>query len=386
MALKTLALKYEHELTPGSVSKAVAAAGGSVVKGAEALINVPPQNIVVLEDFNVRLGGPAYDEHFASIKNSIKTEGYDRTRPITVFIAKGDGEGADDVITLEDGHTRLKAVLELIAEGVEIATIPAIPAPATRTLEDRLIGLKTANEGAKLTPYEIAVVVKRLMNNGATREHLAARLNYTDRYMRDLEVLARTPKKVVLLMQDGKVSATEVLSTMKKDEKNAVTIITEAVKAAEAKGKTKATGKDTKAAGKGGTKESGSDEIETSSQDSEVRTVKGKAIQTLTFKYKAGEIVTRDAIALTSKLKGGDWWKFVDSKSKTHAVIEYDLSVEIKMVYKMEDESDAAETGAEGGNGDANADVPTDGGEPAGEGEGAAGDAAEGDDPALAGL
>lgn len=374
MAKNTLSLKYEHELTPGSVSKAVSAAGAAVVKGAEALINVPPGNVVVLSDFNVRLGGPAYDEHFATIKNSIKVDGYDRTRPITVFIAKGEGEGADDVITLEDGHTRLKAVLELIAEGVEIATIPAIPAPATRTLEDRLIGLKTANDGAKLTPYETAVVVKRLMNNGSTRERLAERLSYTDRYMRDLEILARTPKKVVLLMQEGKVSATEVLSTMKKDEANAATIIVEAVKAAEAKGKKKATGKDTKAAGKGTTESTG-DDIETSSQDSDVRTSKGKAIQTLTFKYKAGEIVTRDAIALTSKLKGGDWWKFVDDK-KTHAFIEYDLAVEIKLTYKMEDESDATETGETAGNGDADADVPTDGGEPEGETE----------DPALAGL
>lgn len=322
-------VKYDTELHGSSVANVLKALGGEkITSGEGSVYRIPADKLSVLPDFNIRVRSGEYEEQVDDLVASIRSEGFLRTRPLTGFAAK-DAEGTD-VIYITDGHRRLEAVNRLTAEGVEIGPLPVIMAPANMTLEDHLVGLATSNSGNPLTMFEKALLAKRLENMGIDKPRIALRLNMTDRHLINMLKLSGAPTKIRNAIVDGKISATEALKQMKAKGADAGDAVERGIKTAEAKGKKKATAR---AMGDG---ESTTGEDEDTDKASVV-TKNGKIHETIKVTFKQGQIVPADNMLAFARFKSGDWYNWVDKKSKKEAFIEYQISFTVSMVTKAED-------------------------------------------------
>ena len=235
--------KFAHELTSAPVDPTMKAAEATTAK----LYRVPVDKIKPIPGFNVRVESPDYIAHRDTIRASIAANGYDPTKPLAGYVAK---EGDENVIYVTDGHTRLAAVQDFnadpdTAEKDEIATLPVMVHPKEVSLTDLTVALHTANSGRPLTPFELGVVVKRLLaEEGAKKSDIAKRLGVTSRYLDDVLLLANADAKVKQHVAAGSVSSTMAIQLIRKDADSAAEKIEAAVKKTAGTGK-KATKKHT---------------------------------------------------------------------------------------------------------------------------------------------
>jgi ParB family chromosome partitioning protein len=238
--------KVDITLTPGATAAAMKSAGADSGK----LHLVPVAQIKPIPGFNVRVQSADYQAHRDMLVDSIRANGYDETKPLAGYVAK---EGDATVIYVTDGYTRLDAVNTFnadpdTAESAEIAKLPVIVRSTAPSLTDLTVALHTNNTGRPLTPFELGVVVKRLLkDDGATKEGVAKRLAVTARYLDDVLLLVNGPKEVRSAVLDDKVSSTFAIQELRKagdKPEKAVERITAAVAKAEASGKKRATAKD----------------------------------------------------------------------------------------------------------------------------------------------
>lgn len=222
--------KFAHEVATGATDPAMKAAGA---KAAGKVHMVPVEKIKVIPGFNVRVESPEYIQHRDNLVASITANGYDPTKPIAGYVGK-DGD-----IFVTDGHTRLDAVSIINeGEGDEIESIPVVVHPKEVSLTDLTVGLHTANSGRPLTPFELGIVVKRLLaEEGAVKKDIASRLGVTARYLDDVLLLAGADKSVKQHVASGAVSSTMAIQLLRKDADTAAEKIAEAVKKAAGTGK-----------------------------------------------------------------------------------------------------------------------------------------------------
>jgi len=230
--------EFDLELVRGNVKKAMADAGAK----SGDFWSVPPSMLRVIDGFNGRIRTPAYLEHLARIKDSIRENGYYQDKPLAGFVAKEDGE---DVIYVTEGHTRFEAVRELIEEGHEIERVPVVVKPNGTTMEDLTFALVTSNEGRPFTTFETALMVKRLVGMGVDEATIAKRLGFKagKAYVDDLLSLAGAPKAIRDMVIAEKISATLAIQELKRHGAKAVDRLKAAVAKAEASGKKKASAK-----------------------------------------------------------------------------------------------------------------------------------------------
>jgi ParB family chromosome partitioning protein len=240
-------------MTIPSSKVSIALAAGSTaaaMKAAEAgngkLYMVPIAKIKPIPGFNVRVDSPDYRAHRDMLADSMRANGYDETKALAGYVAK---EGDENVIYVTDGYTRLDAASILNGEKVEgFDKLPVIVRATAPSITDLTVALHTNNTGRPLTPFELGVVVKRLLKeDGADKKAIAARLAVTPRYLDDVLLLVNSPKKVREAVLEGNVSSTMAIQELRKagDEPDkAAERIEAAVAKAKASGKTKATKKD----------------------------------------------------------------------------------------------------------------------------------------------
>lgn len=222
--------KFAHEVATGATDPAMKAAGA---KAAGKVHMVPVEKIKVIPGFNVRVESPDYIQHRDNLVASITANGYDPTKPIAGYVGK-DGD-----IFVTDGHTRLDAVTIVNqGDGDEIEAIPVVVHPKEVSLTDLTVALHTANNGRPLTPFELGIVVKRLLaEDGAVKKDIAARLGVTTRYLDDVLLLAGADKAIKQHVAAGEVSSTMAIQLLRKDADTAAEKIAEAVKKAAGTGK-----------------------------------------------------------------------------------------------------------------------------------------------------
>jgi ParB family chromosome partitioning protein len=223
MATEKLTLpktKFAHELTAAAIDATMKAANATTAK----LFLVPVGEIKPIPGFNVRVQSPDYVAHRDNIRAMIAANGFDSTKPLAGYVAK---EGDKSVIYVTDGHTRLDAVNEFnadpdTAEKDEIEALPILIHPKAVSLTDLTVALHTANSGRPLTPYELGVVVKRLLaEEGAKKADIAVRLGVTTRYLDDVLLLANADAKVKQHVASGAVSSTMAIQLLRKDADSA---------------------------------------------------------------------------------------------------------------------------------------------------------------------
>lgn len=233
--------KFAHALTAGPVDPTMKAAEASTAK----LYHVPVAKIKTIPGFNVRVPSPDYIEHRDNLAALITANGFDGTKPLAGYVAKEDD---GNVIYITDGHTRLDAVAvfnETAKKSDKITSLPVLVHPKEVSLTDLTVALHTANSGRPLTPFELGVVVKRLLaEDGASKKDIAARLAVTPRYLDDVLLLADADKGVKQHVASGAVSSTMAIQLLRADADTAAEKIEKAVKTAADAGKKKATKKD----------------------------------------------------------------------------------------------------------------------------------------------
>ena len=223
--------KFAHDVATGATDPAMKAAGAKAGKTHM----VPVEKIKVIPGFNVRVESPDYIAHRDNLVAMLTANGYDPTKPIAGYVGK-DGD-----IFVTDGHTRLDAVTiynEAAEAGDEIEAIPVVVHPKEVSLTDLTVALHTANSGRPLTPFELGIVVKRLLaEEGAVKKDIAARLGVTPRYLDDVLLLAGADKDVKQHVASGAVSSTMAIQLLRQDADTAGEKIAEAVKKAAGTGK-----------------------------------------------------------------------------------------------------------------------------------------------------
>lgn len=225
---------FDFMLTPGAVKSAMAGCKSS------DLWKVPRNKIRIMPGFNVRVRNDEFTEQVRLIADSIKANGYMADKPIAGFVAR---ENDENIVYVIDGHTRLEAVDLANAEGAEITDVPVVTKPAGTSMEDLTVALVISNDGRHLTPYETALVCKRLIGYGMDEAEIARRIGKTRAYITNLLLLVSAPRAVTTMVQNGQVSATLAVETVKAHGKDAGDVLHEGLKHAESKGKNKVTGK-----------------------------------------------------------------------------------------------------------------------------------------------
>jgi ParB-like chromosome segregation protein Spo0J len=133
--------------------------------------------------------------------------------------------------------------MAMIAEGVEIDSVPAIAEPRAIGDAERTARLITLNGGEPLSGLEKAEVVRRLMGYGWTREKIAARLGFkTTQQVANLEKLLEAPQDVRDAVRAGELSATNAVAMVRSEgAEGAGAALALARETTKAKGKTKIT-------------------------------------------------------------------------------------------------------------------------------------------------
>lgn len=228
------------QFVPGAVKEATKG-----MKSAD-LWKVPVDRLRIKADFNPRVMTPTYKERIRYICESIKSNGFYADQPLAGYVAR---ENNESVVIVTNGHTRYAALKLAIEEGAQIEVVPVVTKPNGTSMEDLTVGLVTSNSGAPLTPYETAVVCKRLINYGMTEAEIAARLVFSTTQVKNYLLLMAAPREVRQLVIDEKVSATLAIETLRKHGADAATVLQNGLASAEGSGKTRATRKDMGAGG-----------------------------------------------------------------------------------------------------------------------------------------
>jgi len=202
-----------------------------------ALLNFKPGRIKVKQGLNARdLTTPENREHIDYLKSSIRENGFMSAKPLEIFL-----EGDD--IYVSDGHCRLTALHELIAEGFEIATVPCVSEGKGVNDVDRLLRQNTSNTGKRLTMVEEGYNVKRVIGLGLTAAEVSRRMGKSQSYIAQLLDFQEAPAEVHNMVKEGKVSSTFAAETMRERPADGKEILRQAIANAAAEGRDKATKK-----------------------------------------------------------------------------------------------------------------------------------------------
>lgn len=207
----------------------------SIAEGRTDLFRMDPSKIEIREGWNSRdFDHPDNVAHVEALAASIREVGI--KEPLSGFM---EGE----VFILTNGESRLRAVRKLLAEGVEIKTIPVLPEPRYASEADHLASQFIRNSGRPFTPMENANLFTRLLSLGWTDKEIAAKTGMTTERVQQIAKLNAVPEDVKKSIRKGEVSATLVQRLQAKGESpsDIKKTVSEAIKTAKAEGKTKAT-------------------------------------------------------------------------------------------------------------------------------------------------
>jgi ParB family chromosome partitioning protein len=180
-----------------------------VVKAENFKISI--KKVFVRIGFNKRdLAKPETIEKINRIKESYKAGRY--VRPIEVALDRNDG------VSIVDGECRFTALnlanKELIAEGkAPIEMMLCIPFKGNDV--DQLIHMVLGNEGEKLTPLEVAEVVKKLLNQHWSVEKICGGLGYSRPWVEKLDFLSNVPEAVKRMIRADQISVDVAVSKVK---------------------------------------------------------------------------------------------------------------------------------------------------------------------------
>lgn len=207
---------------------------------------IDPRKLQIKAEWNSRdFSDPANIAHIEDLAKSIAENGV--REPLKVFV-----EG--DIAYVTNGECRLRAVMSLIARGVDIKAVPVLSEDKLANEADRLFTQFISNSGKPFGPVENARLFKRLLDMGWQQQDVAKRTGFSGGRVSQLLELLTLPVVLQKFITEGKASASMVLAVFKKhngDVALAVAELSGAVVEAEKQGRTRAMPKDTEGSGEG---------------------------------------------------------------------------------------------------------------------------------------
>jgi ParB/RepB/Spo0J family partition protein len=151
----------------------------------------------------------------------------------------------DNEWIIVNGHRRVRAVMELIAEGCEFETINALTEGRGISQAEILFGMMSSNNGKPLTPYEEAVAWKKLEAWGVQQAEIARRRGIDAAVVSTrLKIMKGASPKVLAALEAGKIlfsTANDILRAAG-DENEQNTLLGEELKQATGKGARRTSG------------------------------------------------------------------------------------------------------------------------------------------------
>jgi ParB-like chromosome segregation protein Spo0J len=194
---------------------------------------IDPRIIKVEDGFNARnYDLPENRAHLDELKKSIAEIG-----TLIPLLVRYDGDSQSALVC--DGECRLRANLELIAEGHEpaIEAIPCIEVPkGHKGAADRLLLSITANTGKPLSKWELGSAFQRLYNFGWSEEKIATKTGYGERFIREAMELADAPDEIKHLLSSQAVTPSLALAELRANGAAAVETLKAAAVAAQSSG------------------------------------------------------------------------------------------------------------------------------------------------------
>lgn len=231
---------FEDKLVPGAVKVAMKDSGAK----SSDLWRVPVTEIKVREGYNPRIETEDFKQGLNVLAASMVENGFFDSKPIAVSVAT---EGGKNVMYVEDGHRRLAAAKIAISHGAPIETVPVVAMPRSTSEVDRLVHMvHSNNDGEKFKPLELGIIVQRMQKFGLDENQIAAKLNMTATYVRQLQTLVSAPASIREAVKAGEISATLAIETVMEHKEDAAEVLKEAKAEAQKTGK-RVTGKTVKA-------------------------------------------------------------------------------------------------------------------------------------------
>ena len=185
------------------------------------LILLPPADITIQDGHNPRKYSLAHNRaHLDSLKLQILANDCFIHTPLKVRYERATGTPI-----VVDGECRLRAALELMAEGQwnpDVKRIQCIDVTGSAdTAAKRSLLALTSNTGQPLSKWEKGGEYVKLMDfGGFTLSEVAARVGEPERYVREAVELANAPDEVHTLIADGSVSEPLALQAIRAEESN----------------------------------------------------------------------------------------------------------------------------------------------------------------------
>ena len=205
-----------------------------LAKGRSDIFRLAPEDITVKDGWNSRdFSDPDNIAHVQTIMESIRDIGI--LEPITVY-------WEDNQVVLENGETRLRAVMLLREEGVVFDTIPAQTSSRHASEADRIAAQMVRNSGKPFTVMEQSKVFTRLRELGWEYPAISDRVGLTVERVRQITSLSTVGDDTLKSIQAGEISPTVVQRILAKTDSPdaADKAVKDAVDKAKAEGKSKA--------------------------------------------------------------------------------------------------------------------------------------------------
>lgn len=148
----------------------------------------------------------------------------------------------DNKVWISDGHRRQFAVIYGIKHlGSEIKTVPCQIVDKHSNEADRIVSQLIRNSGKPLTSMEKAKVYKKLLDLGWKATEIATKVGVTPARISQILDLLAMPEQVKQMVQEGTVSPTLAVQTVKAaGDTKAIEVLTGAAEAAKADGRSRA--------------------------------------------------------------------------------------------------------------------------------------------------
>lgn len=235
--LEKLEAPLEIVLSEGSIKKAMSATESK----SRDLWQVEPKNLFVIDGLNPRVETASYKAHIDSLVDSMLQHGFYQDKPLAGYVSK---DGDEEVILIYEGGSRLAAARIAIEKGAGFDRIPVSVSQSGINLEDINVAMVRGNTGRPLSPYEVAVVAKRLSKNfNWEQDRIATELGYSAQYVDNMLKLMASDYRIREMVATEALAFTEAVRLIKQHGEKAVEKMEMAMEAAKGAGKTRITGR-----------------------------------------------------------------------------------------------------------------------------------------------
>lgn len=183
----------------------------SVTQHQSQVVRVLPDQLRVVEGFNKRLEYGDLDQLAESIlQNGIVT-------PLHVYDSQEDTEEGQAIYVITNGHRRYKAIVMLSVQGKldEGFDIPVLVETTERGEDERILDILLTNDGKTLTMLEQMLVIEALIGHGWEDARLIKYTGLSRTAVENLIILTNATQPVRNKIQDGLISATNVIELLR---------------------------------------------------------------------------------------------------------------------------------------------------------------------------